>query len=78
MTAPQAVVDDSGSEPQSRVFVLAGLVSTNAGWAEFANDWRAVLEEPPALDYFKMTLQISVASSPEQGDGTKATEMTAC
>jgi hypothetical protein len=53
--APQAVVDDSGSEPQSRVFVLAGFVSTGDGWANFAPEWRAVLDEPPALDYFKMT-----------------------
>jgi hypothetical protein len=54
MMSPQAVIDDSGSEPQSRVFVLAGFVSTSDGWTDFAKDWRAVLDEPPALDYFKM------------------------
>jgi hypothetical protein len=52
---PQAVIDDSGSEPQSRVFVLAGFAGSAASWANFAVDWRAALDEPPKLDYFKMT-----------------------
>jgi hypothetical protein len=51
----QAVVDDSGSEPQSRMFVLAGFVGTPDDWAKFAPEWQAVLDLPPKLDYFKMT-----------------------
>jgi hypothetical protein len=50
-----AVVDDSGSEPQSRIFVLAGFVGTPDDWAKFAPEWQAVLDLPPKLDYFKMT-----------------------
>jgi len=52
---PQAIIDDSGSEPQSRVFVLAGFAGPASAWAAFAVDWRAALDEPPKLDYFKMT-----------------------
>jgi hypothetical protein len=52
---PQAVIDDSGSEPQSRIFVLAGFAASANAWANFAVDWRAALDEPPKLEYFKMT-----------------------
>jgi hypothetical protein len=52
---PQAVIDDSGSEPQSRVFVLAGFAASASAWAHFALDWRAALDESPKLEYFKMT-----------------------
>jgi Protein of unknown function (DUF3800) len=55
MVTPQAAIDDSGSEPQSRIFVLAGFVSTPEGWANFAPEWQAVLDESPKLAYFKMT-----------------------
>ena len=49
----QAFVDDSGSEPQSPLFVLAGFMSTAEQWADFSTDWAAALAEPPALEYFK-------------------------
>jgi hypothetical protein len=55
MVIRQAVVDDSGSEPQSRIFVLAGFVGTSDDWAKFAPEWQAVLDLSPKLDYFKMT-----------------------
>jgi hypothetical protein len=55
MVTRQAVVDDSGSEPQSRIFVLAGFVGTSDDWTKFAPEWQAVLDLPPKLDYFKMT-----------------------
>jgi hypothetical protein len=51
---PQAIIDDSGSEPQSRVFVLGGFAASAADWARFAIEWQAVLDLPPKLDYFKM------------------------
>jgi hypothetical protein len=46
--------DDSGSEPTTPVFVLAGFLSTAVEWAAFANEWQAALDAPPKLDYFKM------------------------
>lgn len=52
---PQAVIDDSGSEPQSRVFVLAGFAASASAWKNFAVEWRAALDAPPKLEYFKMT-----------------------
>lgn len=51
---PQAMIDDSGSEPQSPYFLLAGFVAPAAAWAEFAAEWQLALDEPPGLDYFKM------------------------
>jgi hypothetical protein len=46
--------DDSGSEPSTPVFVLAGFLSTAAEWARFSDEWRAALDVHPKLDYFKM------------------------
>lgn len=50
----QAAIDDSGSEPQSPVYVLAGFIGPYAKWASFADEWQATLDQPPKLDYFKM------------------------
>ncbi|MDR3658285.1 MAG: DUF3800 domain-containing protein [Mycobacterium sp.] len=52
--ALQAFVDDSGCEPQSHIFVLAGFVASPQQWAAFSADWQAALDEQPALGYFKM------------------------
>ena len=51
----QVFLDDSGSEPTSAVFVVAGFAAPAVQWAAFAPAWRAVLAEPPHLEYFKMT-----------------------
>ena len=51
---PQAVIDDSGSEPGSHVFVLAGFVAAAADWAALSDDWQAALDQEPRLEYFKM------------------------
>src|SRR5690348_16810211 len=52
--ALQVYVDDSGSEPTSPIFVLAGLVTSDKKWTEFADEWRATLNAAPSLKYFKM------------------------
>jgi hypothetical protein len=51
----QAFIDDSGSEPQSPVFILGGFVADHAQWAAFSGEWQAALDEAPRLDYFKMS-----------------------
>jgi len=51
---PQLAADDSGSEPQSPIFVLAGFVAPAVKWAAFSTDWQAALNEVPKLEYFKM------------------------
>jgi hypothetical protein len=50
----QACIDDSGSEPQSPLFVLGGFVASAEAWTKFSDEWDAALKEPPVLDYFKM------------------------
>jgi hypothetical protein len=50
----QAFVDDSGHKGTNRHFVLAGLVGSSAGWAEFSDEWQTVLDAPPAIRAFKM------------------------
>ena len=50
----QAYIDDSGNEPTSPIFVLAGFISTHQRWAAFSDEWQAALDEPPQLAYFKM------------------------
>ena len=51
----QGYIDDSGSEPQSKVFLLGGFVSTASRWAKFSDEWDAALREQPAIEYFKTT-----------------------
>jgi hypothetical protein len=50
----QCFVDDSGGVGHSRHFVLAGLIGSSAGWASFADEWRACLDEEPSIGTFKM------------------------
>jgi hypothetical protein len=52
--SPQAVVDDSGSEPNSQFFVLAGFIASANNWAAFSDEWQAALDQTPRLEYFKM------------------------
>jgi hypothetical protein len=52
---PQAFIDDSGSEPQSPIFILAGFVTSADRWAAFSKEWQAALDEKPILEYFKMS-----------------------
>lgn len=49
----RAYIDDSGSNGQSPFYVLAGFVATVPAWELFSNEWQAVLEMPPALEYVK-------------------------
>src|SRR6266851_757494 len=51
----QAYIDDSGSEPQSPVFVLGGFIAPHEKWASFSEEWQAALDQDPKLEYFKMT-----------------------
>lgn len=47
----QAFFDDSGGRP---AFVLSGYVSSVDSWTKFSNEWQALLDEAPVLQYFKM------------------------
>jgi hypothetical protein len=49
----QCVVDDSGSSSRSKWFVLGGFVAPAESWAKFADEWKAALDKPPGLCYFK-------------------------
>jgi len=51
---PQAVIDDSATQPNPKFFVLAGFVSSAARWAEFSDEWQSALDLEPKFDYFKM------------------------
>jgi hypothetical protein len=50
----EAFVDDSGNNADSPVFVLAGFVARAETWIAFEKEWKATLEKPPAVAYFKM------------------------
>ncbi|MFZ3340961.1 MAG: DUF3800 domain-containing protein [Terriglobales bacterium] len=50
----QAFVDDSGSDRQGPVYLLAGYVSSISSWEKFSVLWRKVLDEEPSIEYFKM------------------------
>lgn len=50
----QAFIDESGGKGQSKVFTLAGWLSTRERWLDFSKDWRACLNSHPQLNCFKM------------------------
>jgi hypothetical protein len=52
VTTFQAFVDDSGTGKP--VFVLSGYISRLDWWEDFSDRWQALLDEAPALMYFKM------------------------
>jgi hypothetical protein len=49
----QVVVDDSGRGQGSHL-VLSGCILTVEEWISFTEQWKNVLDEPPAISYFKM------------------------
>jgi hypothetical protein len=50
----QVFADESGGKGHADHFVMVGLISASAAWAEFSNEWRACLRQPPAVHVFKM------------------------
>jgi hypothetical protein len=48
----QVVVDDSGRGQST--LVLGGCIATVDEWIAFTEQWKRVLDEPPAIEYFKM------------------------
>jgi len=50
----QGYFDDSGSEPQSFAFVIAGYILSSEQMAAFADDWLIALHQKPRIEYFKM------------------------
>jgi hypothetical protein len=53
VTVLKAFIDDSGSGGDSPWVVLAGYVGTVEAWDLFDPQWRAVLNAPPRIEYFK-------------------------
>ena len=49
----QAYIDDSGNGDPP-VYVLAGFVASSDEWEIFTDEWQALLDAPPRLEYFKM------------------------
>jgi hypothetical protein len=49
----KAFIDDSGSGGDSPWFVLAGYLGAAEAWDAFDRRWRAALDGPPKLEYFK-------------------------
>jgi hypothetical protein len=58
----KAFVDDSGSGGDSPWYVLAGYVGAGEAWDAFESPWRAVLDEPARLEYFKASEAESLRS----------------
>jgi hypothetical protein len=49
----QIFIDDSGSSPNYKYFVLGGLATTNDRWFLFSDEWKSGLRQPPGISYFK-------------------------
>lgn len=50
----QAFVDESGLDGKGRLLVFSALIGTAEDWVDFSDRWKAALDEPPEIDYFKM------------------------
>ncbi len=68
MMVLHACLDDSGELDQTinPIFVLAGFIAESESWASFSHDWRAALDAPPSINYFKM---VEAANLRDQFDG---------
>ena len=51
----QVCIDDSGSDLQGPVYVLAGYLAEAEEWAKFSDEWQRALQKPPAISYFKLS-----------------------
>ena len=49
-----AYFDDSSSEQEDKLLVLAGYVQSAEVWTRFSDDWQAILAKSPPIEYFKM------------------------
>ena len=49
-------VDDSGSEPNGLVYVLAGFISTADKWERFSDEWASLCAKDPQTPDFKMAI----------------------
>jgi Protein of unknown function (DUF3800) len=49
-----AYLDDSGSQKEGPVFVMAGFVAGWSAWMSFSEEWQAALDREPKLAYFKI------------------------
>jgi hypothetical protein len=49
-----AYLDDSGSQKEGPVFVMAGFVAGWSAWMSFSEEWQAALDKEPKLTYFKV------------------------
>jgi hypothetical protein len=54
VVAIEAYIDESGSEKNDAIFVLAGFFGEAGQWIEFSDDWRKCLSELPALSSLHM------------------------
>jgi hypothetical protein len=50
----QAFCDESASEQDGKVLVVAGYIQKAVVWSFFSDAWKAVLDTPPSIEYFHM------------------------
>lgn len=50
-----AYVDGSGTMNDSPAYVMAGYLGSAEAWEAFSGDWKAALDHPKAIEYFKMS-----------------------
>jgi hypothetical protein len=59
----QAVIDDSGNEPKSIFYVLAGFVSPVSKWLSFSDEWDNALKLSPSTEYLKTSEAMNLSAS---------------
>jgi hypothetical protein len=59
----QTAIDDSGNYLQGKTCLMAGCVASADEWKKFSARWAAVLDEAPALPYFKMSDAFALAKT---------------
>jgi hypothetical protein len=51
----QAAIDDSSTDWGEKRLHLAGYAMSAPNWETFSEEWKTILDEPPAVPYFKMS-----------------------
>lgn len=60
----QALVDESESYGEHRVFALGGYIAPAKQWAAMADEWKAVLDLSPRIEYFSFKEAFPASGKP--------------
>src|SRR5688572_21217854 len=61
----QAIVDETESNADPRIFVIGGYIASDLQWAKLSDAWKAALEQPRPLEHYKYSEAYPLSSKPK-------------